>query len=341
MNFMSDNVTGAAPEIMAALAAANDDAAPPYGNDAVTERLTERLATVFGHDVAVFPVATGSAANGLALSALTPPWGAVYCARNSHVDVDECGGPELFCGGAKLLPLPVRDGRIQPDTLAGALAEAPFGFVHAVQPAALSLTQLTECGTLYTPAEITALTSLAKGKGLRVHMDGARFANALATLGCHPADITWRAGVDVLCLGATKNGAFAAEAVVFFDQDLARDFGYRRKRFGHLFSKMRFLSAQLDRYVQDGLWLRLAGHANAMAARLSGGLAALPGVRLAYPTQGNEVFVDLPEPLIQGLEAAGVRFYRWEGTVCRFVCAWNTPAAAVDGLLAVAAGVES
>lgn len=336
MNFMSDNVTGAAPEILDAIVKANAGTAPSYGSDDWTKHLTQRLSDLFDRDVAVFPVATGTAANALALAALTPPWGSVYCHAEAHIQCDECGAPEMFTGGAKLVTLPGEHGKITPDTLSAALDRVHKGFVHVVQPASLSLSQLTECGTAYTPAEVAALTSVARHHGLRVHMDGARFANAVASLGCSPADITWRAGVDVLSFGATKNGALGAEAVVFFDRELSENFGYRRKRAAHLFSKMRFLSAQLDAYVQDGLWLRLAGHANRMAMRLADGLSALPGAALAHPVDGNEIFIALPEPVIAGLEASGFGFYRWDGTVVRLVTAWNSDEAAVEALLAAA-----
>jgi len=336
MNFMSDNVTGAAPEILDALIRANEGAMPSYGADPLTARVERRMAALFGRDVAVFPVATGTAANSLALACMTPPWGAVYCHADSHINQDECGAPEMFTAGAKLIPLPGAHGKLTPDTLSAALEKAHVGFVHAVQPAALSLTQATESGTVYTPDEVAALCAVAKRHGLKVHMDGARFANAVAALGCDPADVTWKAGVDALSFGATKNGALAAEAVVFFDTGSAADFGYRRKRAAHLFSKMRFLSAQLDAYLADGLWLRLAAHANAQARRLGDGLAALPGARLRDPVEANEVFVSLPEPVIAGLEARGFAFYRWDGTVVRLVTAWNTAAADVDALLTAA-----
>src|SRR6185312_1799022 len=248
---------------------------------------------------AVFPVATGTAANALALAALTPPWGAIYCHEAAHIQSDECGAPEFFAAGAKLLPLAGEDAKLMPATVEAALLER--GVVHHVQPSALSISQATEAGTLYRPAEIAALGALARRHGLALHMDGARFANAVAALGCAPADLTWRAGVDALSFGATKNGALAAEAVIFFDPAKAADLAYRRKRAGHLFSKMRFLSAQLDAYLADGLWLRNARHANAMAARLGQGLARLPGARLVHPVEANEVFVELAEASIAAL----------------------------------------
>ncbi|UEM01864.1 low specificity L-threonine aldolase [Skermanella rosea] len=334
MNFTSDNVTGAAPEILEALVAASSGPTPSYGEDPLTARVSEKLSALFDHEVAAFPVATGSAANALALAALAPPYGAVYCHEMSHVNTDECGAPEMFTAGAKLVGLPGPGGKIEPATLRATLEKAGAGVVHHVQPAAVTLTQATESGTVYTPAEVAALSEVARSHGLPVHMDGARFANAVARLGCSPADLTWRAGVDVLSFGATKNGALAAEAVVFFKPELARSFAFRRKRAGHLFSKMRFLSAQLDAYLEGGLWLRLATHANAMADRLAAGLAALPGADLRDPVEANEIFISLPEPVTAGLLERGYAFYRWDGPVVRLVTAWNTSAEDVDRMIA-------
>ncbi|WP_158046321.1 threonine aldolase family protein [Skermanella pratensis] len=334
MNFTSDNVTGAAPEILEALVAASSGPTPSYGEDPLTARVSERLSALFGHEVAVFPVATGSAANALALAAVAPPYGAIYCHEMAHVNTDECGAPEMFTAGAKLVGLPGAGGKIEPATLRATLETAGAGVVHHVQPAAVTLTQATESGTVYTPAEVAALSEVARSHGLPVHMDGARFANAVARLGCSPADVTWRAGVDVLSFGATKNGALAAEAVVFFKPELARSFAFRRKRAGHLFSKMRFLSAQLDAYLEGGLWLRLATHANAMADRLAAGLTALPGAALRDPVEANEIFISLPEPVTAGLLERGYGFYRWDGPVVRLVTAWNTSAEDVDRMIA-------
>jgi threonine aldolase len=337
VNFRSDNVTGIAPEIFAAIAAANHGSAPSYGADAITERLTQRFAELFEHELTVFPVATGTAANALALAALTPPWGVVYCHEASHINTDECGAPEFFADGAKLIALAGEAAKLAPATIEPHLTGR--GVVHHAQPAAISISQATEAGTLYTAQEIAALGDLARRHGLALHMDGARFANAVAALGAAPADLTWRAGVDVLSFGATKNGALAAEAVIFFDKGKAADFAYRRKRAGHLFSKMRFLSAQLDAYLADGLWLRNARHANRMATQLAEGLVEISGACLRHPTQANEVFVELPEPTIRALEAAGFGFYRWDGeasTCLRLVTAFDTRAEDVAAFLATA-----
>ena len=335
MNFASDNVAGIAPEILAAIEAANHGAAMPYGADDITRRLEQRFAEVFEHPVAVFPLATGTAANALALACLASPWGAIYCHEKAHIATDECGAPEFFTGGAKLVTCPGEHGKLTPETLGGKIAGA--GRVHQVQPAVLSITQETEAGTVYRPDEIAALSGLARHHGLALHMDGARFANAVAGLDCSPAAITWRAGVDVLSFGATKNGALAAEAVVFFDPAKADAIGFRRKRAGHLLSKLRFVGAQLEAYLAGDLWLRNARHANAMAARLGSGLACLPGARLLHPIDGNEVFVELTETAIERLASAGFGFYRWrEAPVLRLVTAFDTAPAAVDAFLNVA-----
>lgn len=339
MNFCSDNTTGVAPEIMDALAAENAGQAMPYAEDPATERLTARLSELFEIEVAVFPVATGTAANALALSVMSPPYGAIFCHREAHMAVDECGAPEFYTGGAKLVPLDGRHGKLDAQTLSASLADAGAGDIHHAQPAAMSLTQASECGTVYEVEEIGALSEVARGHGLLVHMDGARFANAVTSLGCAPADVTWRAGVDVLSFGATKNGALAAEAVVVFTPGLSRELGYRRKRAGHLFSKMRFISAQLDAYVTDGLWLRNAAHANDLAARFAEGLAAVPGAELIHPVQANEIFVHLPEPVIAGLLADGFSFHRWGGAgeaALRLVTAFNTRPEDVAAFLAAA-----
>ncbi len=327
INFASDNVTGVAPEIMAALNAANEGSATPYGQDNYTQRLASQFNELFETEVTVFPVATGTAANALALSVMTPPFGAIYCLAESHINVDECGAPEFYTGGAKLVTLPSLEGKMLATDLSAVLAQSGAGVVHHVQPAAVSITQATEAGTVYTPEEIHAIAQVAKSHNLYLHVDGARFANAVASLGCSPADLTWRVGVDVLCFGATKNGAMAAEAVVFFNQTLAQTFGYRRKRSGHLFSKMRFLSTQLLAYINNDLWLKNADHANRMAKMLVQGLVGLPGVKLCYPVEANEIFIQLPETMMSNLLADGFYFYRWGGdnsTTVRLVTAFST-----------------
>ncbi len=337
MNFCSDNASGAAPEILRALEAANDGWAMPYGNDDLTRRLQVRVQEIFETEAVVLPVATGTAANVLCLSVMTPPYGAIYCHRESHINVDECGAPEFYSGGAKLVALPGDHGKLTPATLEAAIVDA--GDVHSVQPAAVSLTNASEAGTVYTPQETRAIAEIAKAHGLGLHLDGARFANALVALGCSPAEATWKAGVDALALGATKNGVLAGELVVVFDPGKAEELGYRRKRGGHLFSKMRFLSAQLEAYLADDLWLRNARHANTMAAALAEGLAELPGVELSHPVEANEIFVTLPEPMIEGLFARGFQFYRWgpeTNREARLVTAFNTDPAHVEAFLSAA-----
>lgn len=345
MEFRSDNTVGAAPEVIEAMAAANTGAAMGYGDDAWTERVEARLAEIFERRCTVLLVSTGTAANALSLAALTPPWGAVFCDGEAHIEVDECGAPEFYTGGAKLLPLPSADGKITEAALRQAIAARSTGAVHNVRPKALSLTQATEAGTIYTPDEITALSSLAHTAGLKTHLDGTRFANALARSGASPAAMSWKAGVDVLCLGATKNGAVAAEAILCFDEALAEDLAYRRKRGGHLLSKMRFVAAQLEAWLAGDLWLRLAAHANAMADRLAAGLGEIEGVVLRHAVGANMLHVALPIAAHRALQAAGAEYYVWQSPIpedatdlnVRLVCSFETTAEEVDQLIAIVA----
>lgn len=346
-DFASDNTAGVAPEIMAAIQAANHGPASSYGADALTARLTALARDVFETELAIFPVVTGTAANGLALAAVSPPYGAIYCHETAHVLLEECGAPEFYSGGAKLIGLPGPAGRLTPTALETALAQAAESGVHHATPAAVSLTQATEWGTVYQPAAAAELGGLARAHGLRLHMDGARLANAIARLGCSPAAATWRAGVEVLSLGATKNGALAAEAVLVFDPALAKGMAERRKRAGHLLSKLRFVSAQLVAMLEEGRWLRYAAHANAMADRLAAGLLALAGPELVQPVEANELFVALPEPWIAALHEQGFAFHRWgaaPGTalpVVRLVTSFATRPEEVDALLAAAAALAA
>jgi threonine aldolase len=331
MNFSSDNAHGAWPEIITAVETASHGAAPSYGDDPLTAKVQGRLSHLFAKDLVAYPVITGTAANALALATLVPPHGAIFCHAESHIAVDECGAPEFFTHGAKLVPLEGQGAKLEPATLERALARFHKGFVHHVQPAALSITQSTELGTVYRPEEIVALSRLAHAHGMKVHMDGARFANALAELGCAPADVTWRAGVDAMSFGATKNGALGAEAVIFFDQNDVKEFEYRRKKAGHLISKMRFVSAQLDAYLTDDRWLRHAARANALARRLAEGLRMIEGAEIAHPVEANAVFVFLPDPVVARLRAGGAAFYDWapsDGgrTLVRLVTSFATPA---------------
>jgi threonine aldolase len=310
MNFTSDNAAAVAPEILAAIARANEGAAPAYGNDALTQRVEQRFADLFEHEVAVFLVPTGTAANALALAHLTPPWGAVLCHAEAHIATDECGAPEFFGGGIKLVGLDGEACKIAPATLASALAERQWGGPHHVSPAMLSLSQASEAGTVYRPDEIRALAEIAHRHRLLLHVDGARLANALAHLDVSPAEATWKAGVDALSFGASKGGALAAEAIMFFDRARGAGMQERRKRGGHLVSKHRFIAAQMEAYLSDDLWLRLARHANAMAGRLGDGLAAAGHAPL-WPVEANEVFVALPQLVRERLEREGARFYPW------------------------------
>jgi threonine aldolase len=310
MNFASDNAAAIAPDILAAIARANEGAALAYGNDDWTRRVERRFAELFEHEVAVFLVATGTAANALALAHLTPPWGAVLCHAEAHVATDECGAPEFFGGGIKLIGLDGAGCKLSPGTLQHALAAGQWGGPHHVAPAVLSLSQATEAGTIYRTDEIRALADVAHGRGMAVHVDGARFGNALARMNASPAQATWQAGVDVLSFGASKGGALAAEAIVFFDPARGAGMSERRKRGGHLVSKHRFIAAQLEAYLADDRWLELARHANAMADRLAAGLTDA-GLRPVWPVEANEIFVALPASIDARLRASGASYYSW------------------------------
>jgi threonine aldolase len=348
MNFASDNAAPVAPEILAALARANEGAALAYGNDAWTERLERRFAEMFECDVAVFLVATGTAANALALAHLSPSWGAVLCHEEAHIATDECGAPEFFGGGLKLVGLPGEGGKIAPATLARAL-DGQWGGPHHVSPSILSLSQATEAGTAYRVHELRALADMAHARGLLVHVDGARLANALARMNTSLAEATWKTGVDALSFGATKGGALAAEAVVLFGNARAKGMPERRKRAGHLLSKHRFLAAQMQAYCDDDLWLTLARHANAMADRLAAGFAAL-GMPPVWPVEANEVFVALPAHVDTRLRREGALYHPWctqaltSGTMLpsntslfRLVTSFATNPEEVDRFIATAA----
>lgn len=338
MNFLSDNTAGAAPEVMEAVVRANTGTDSSYGADAISRRLKQKFSDLFGRDVAVHPVLTGTAANALSLATLCPNWGAVLCHEGAHIHVDECGAPEFY-SGAKLVPVAGDAGKMSPEGVEKALGHFQRGFVHHVQPAAISLTQATELGTVYAPAEIAAISAIARRERMSLHMDGARFANAVVGAGVSPADLTWKSGVDVLSFGATKNGALAAEAVIFFDPARVADFEYRRKRAGHLTSKMRFVSAQLEAMLDNGLWLKLATNANSMARRLESGLKAMQGVSVALPVQANEVFFTLPDHATrQRIEQKGARFYVWSPAheprpLIRLVCSFATTGEDIEAFL--------
>ncbi|MCX5496814.1 low specificity L-threonine aldolase [Kaistia dalseonensis] len=311
MNFASDNWAGASDRVAAALVGAAGGHAPAYGNDPLSEGVTEALSRIFERRVAVFFVGTGTAANALSLAHVARPGGVVFCHRHAHIANDEAGAPEFLSGGSRLHSIEGTGARVTADGLAEAIALYPPHAVFHGQPAAVSISQLTEAGTAYSAAEIAALADVAHEAGLPLHMDGARFANALVGLGARPADITWRAGVDMLSFGGTKNGCFAAEAVIFFDPEKARGFEFQRKRAGHLFSKSRFVSAQFSAYLEDDHWLDLARHANATARRLADGIEQSPGAHLALQPDGNEVFAILPRAVDARLKAAGAVYYEW------------------------------
>lgn len=342
MDFASDNAVGASPLVLEALLAANHGAMPAYGEDPHSAHARKMLNDVFGRDVTCFFVATGTAANALALGALSPPWGAIFCHRLAHIANDECGAPEMLTGGAKLVGIDGPTARISPDAFRETLKEFPRGVPRQVQPAALSLSQATECGTLYSCDEIATLTEIAHAHDIAVHMDGARFANALVALGCSPAEMSWKAGIDVLSFGATKNGTFACEAIIFFDREKASDFIYRCKRAGHTLSKGRLLGAQMVAYLKDDHWLDLARTANAHATQLAQGLKDVPGVRLPWDAPANQLFAVIPRATDAALRRAGARYYDWgargldpsqapapEDVLIRLVTSFATEATAV------------
>ncbi len=347
MDFGSDNAYGVLPQVMAALERANRGPARAYGGDDATQALTPLFSNLFGRQVTVHPVFTGTAANALALATLTPPHGAIFCHAASHIMKSECGAPEFYAHGAKLIGIAGPEqgpmaGKLTAEAIAEAIDTLPRGFVHSVQPSAVSLSQPTELGTVYGLDELAGIAQAVHARGLKLHLDGARFANALAYLDGTPAAATWQAGVDVLSFGASKGGTMGAEAVVYFDPADAADFEYRRKKGGHLASKMRFVSAQLEAYVTDGLWLESARRANALARRLAEGLSRVKDIRLPVPVQTNMVFASMPVPLAQRLRQAGACFYDWRGdgegrVVARLATSFATPDEAVTGLVRIAA----
>ena len=350
MNFASDNVYGVDLRILEALARANHDTAASYAGDSLTLKSEERLSEIFETPVRAFLVTTGTAANGLALSAIAPGYGAIICHREAHISCDECNAPEFFTGGAKILGLHGPGGKLTP----AAIAKTLNGFIrgeHDPKPRGVSITNATELGTVYAPSEVKAISDLIRPSGLKLHMDGARFANAVAGLGCTPAELTWKSGVDVMSFGATKNGAMMLEAVVFFDLALAVDFGYRRMRAGQLVSKGRYLAAQMLAYLYDGLWLENACRANALAQKLASGLRPFRSIRIPHPVQANEVFAIIPRSLNERLLAAGARFHDWmpdslgetiaaDEIFVRFLLSFATPEADVGRFLALIAETE-
>jgi threonine aldolase len=340
MNFGSDNVYGVDPRIMQAMIDANNQLTDvSYCHDEGSQAVEDRLSEVFEKDVKAFLVMNGTGANSLALSAICPPHGGVICHEGSHINTDECNCPELFTGGAKLVTIAGDGNKITPKGVETKLEQFVHG-EHGAKLSAMSLSNVTELGTVYTPDEIKALTTIAKANGMKCHLDGARFANALVALGCTPAEMTWKAGIDVLSFGGTKNGGMMLEAVVFFNEQLAADFLYRRKRAGQLLSKGRYLSAQMLAYLHDDVWLPNASRANRLAQTLSQGLQKSNRVRLSNPTQANEVFAVMPRKTFDAVTEQGAHFYEWpvEGlnkdeVHCRLVLSFATPEKDVEQFL--------
>ena len=336
-NFRSDNETPVAEPIMQALLSANQGTAHAYAEDDWSLRLDQTFSKVFETPVRVLPVPTGTVANSIALACVTPPWGSVICSGSAHIYHDESGAPEFYGHGLRLVRSEADQGRMSPGQFDAALAGAAGHGVHSYAPAALSLTQCTESGTVYTPAEIAVLCERAHAAGLVTHMDGARFANALATLGCSPAECTWRSGIDMLSFGASKNGCLAAEALVFFQHHEHYETAERmRKRGGHLYSKMRYISAQLLAYLENGLWLQLAAHANQQASTFAAAVEAHDSAQLAFPVQANEVFLRWRVEALEALAAAGMEFLTWPGQpdLARFVFGHSTSPAETGALIA-------
>ena len=343
MNFKSDNEAPAHPRVIDAIVEANRGTATAYADDAWSRRLDDAFSRAFETDCTVLPLATGTAANSVTLAAMVPVWGAVMCHRQAHIACDEGGAPEFYTHGAKLMLLDGADGKLEAPTLAAAIDAAGAHGVHNVKPSAVSITQATECGTSYRPEQVSALAEVAHARGLPLHMDGARFANACAYLDCSPAEITWKSGVDALSFGATKNGALTAEAIVVFGHPEWLESMHRmRKRGGHLLSKMRYVSAQLLAMLEGDLWLELASHANAMAARLAGVVESHPTASLAWPTEANEVFVRMAPAQLESLKDRGFEFHIWPGSddVARLVCSFATRSEDVDAFSAALESLE-
>ena len=334
IDYRSDNTGRAAPEILEALVLANRETALGYGGDPWTAALQQRFSELFETGVRVFPVATGTAANALSLSAIGPSWGIVYCSEAAHINTSEANAAGFFGGGLKLVPVAGEHGRISAERLAETLAGIAPGQLHRGQPCAVNLTQASDLGTVYPVSEIAAIAAVAKGRGLKLHMDGARFANAVARLGCTPAEASWRCGVDIMSFGATKNGGALCDAIVVFAPELADALAVQLRRAGQVWSKMRFASAQLIAYVENGLWLEMARASNALAARIAAGLGEIPGARLLAPVEANELFLELPGAVMDALEADGFQFYRRSASLARFVCRFDTTEAEADALVA-------
>jgi threonine aldolase len=333
-HFASDNYAGICPEAFVAMQQANQGHEVSYGDDSWTEKAANLLRDVFETDCEVFFVFNGTSANSLSLAALCQSYHSILCHELSHVEGSECGAPEFFANGTKVLLLPGAQGKVDPKSIEKAVNKRTD--IHYPKPRALSLTQATEVGTVYSLDDLGVLADVARHFGLRIQMDGARFANAVVSLGVTPKEVTWKAGIDVLCFGGTKNGLAVGEAVVFFNREVAREFDYRCKQGGQLASKMRFLSAPWTGMLQDGAWLRHAKHANAMASRLEAGIRSIPGIQIAYPVQSNAVFARIPDKLVDGMHERGWKFYThvggWEES--RLMCSWDTTPEDVDSFAA-------
>ena len=347
MYFASDNSSPAHPNVMKALEKANTGYMGSYGADPIMDEVRDQIRVMFeAPEAAVYLVSTGSTANALSLATFCPPWGAVFCHRNAHIEEDECGAPEFYTGGAKMVLIEGVDAKILPANLRKSIEFTARAGVHNVQRGMLSITNVTEMGSVYSVAEIAELTAIAKEYNLPCHLDGARFANALVAAEATPAEMTWKAGIDVLSFGGTKNGLMGVEAVVIFDPKKAWEFELRRKRGGHLFSKHRYLSAQMLAYMQDDLWLSLAQQSNAMGARLAQGIAAIDSAKLLHPADANMVFASFPRALHKSAHDGGASYYFWpfnqsldgpadEALSARMVCSWCTSEADVDGFLSL------
>jgi len=331
--FASDNTAGICPEAWAALEQANAGSVPSYGDDPWTARASGLIRELFEHDAEVFFAFNGTAANALALAATCQSYHSILCHEIAHVEADECGAPEFFTGGTKLVLLPGAGAKLRPETIRHAVERRRD--IHAPRPRAVTVTQATELSTVYSVDELAALGATCRERGLAFHMDGARFANAVAALGVSPRAVTWEVGVDILCLGGTKNGIAVGEAIVFFDKALAAEFAWRHKQAGQLASKMRYLSAPWVGLLDDGVWLANARRANAAAARLEAGFRAIPGIELLGKRDANALFVRLAAPIADQLRARGWRFYEFPGSGGqRFMCSWATTDAEVDALVA-------
>src|SRR5215831_7426273 len=334
IDYRSDNTGRAAPQILEALIRANHGTALGYGGDQWTASLQLRFSELFETSVSVFAVATGTAANALALAALGPSWGIVYCSEVAHINTSEANATGFLGSGIKLALVAGEHGKIGADPLAEALAGISPGQLHRGQPTAVSLTEATDLGAVYRLDEIRAIAEVANRRGLKLHMDGARFANAVARLGCSPADATWRSGVDIMSFGATKNGGALCDAIVVFAPELADGLAVQLRRAGQVWSKMRFASAQLMAYVENGLWLEMARASNRIAERIAAALHDVPAARLLAPIEANEIFLELPEGIMDALERDGFQFYRRSRTLARFVCRFDTTEAEADALAA-------